>query len=127
MLYKHTSHNHLIVIHVLYTYICITFNINDMIKIEEIMKKKGVGVTELAERLGVNRQTIYYYMKQGDKNPLSQLQKIADAMDVSVYDIIGEEEKENAIACPYCGKKIHFDGEPRMPEHKNIRGKEYYQ
>jgi hypothetical protein len=22
--------------------------------------------------------------------------------------------------------KIHFDGEPRMPDHENIQGKEYY-
>ena len=36
------------------------------------------------------------------------------------------KDDTNTIICPHCGGKIHFDGEPRMPEHKNIRGKEYY-
>ena len=47
---------------------------------------------------------------------------------MSITTLIGEdkEEEENVIVCPHCGGKIHFDGEPRMPDHENIQGKEYY-
>lgn len=75
-----------------------------MIKIEELMKKQGVGVTELAERLEVNRHTVYYYIKQGDKNPISQLSRIADAIGIDVRDFF--EENNDTFTCPHCGKKI---------------------
>ncbi|MBP1615967.1 MAG: Cro/C1-type DNA-binding domain [Bacteroidetes bacterium] len=97
-----------------------------MLKLEDAMKEKGVGVTELAERLGVNRQTVYYYIKQGDKNPLSQLQKIAYALGISVLDLIVEEKEEGVIICPNCGKRFKME-ESHIPHHENIRGKEYYQ
>ena len=97
-----------------------------MIKLEDIMKEKGIGVTELADRLGVNRQTVYYYIKQGDKNPLSQLQKIVNAMNMSLHDLIEEEEKENTISCPHCGKIIYFNSEPHIPNQEDTQGKEYW-
>jgi type I restriction enzyme R subunit len=42
------------------------------------------------------------------------------------FDDMDIKDDANTITCPHCGGKIHFDGEPHMPEHKNIRGKEYY-
>jgi transcriptional regulator with XRE-family HTH domain len=80
------------------------------VDIENTMKAKGVGITELAKRMGVNRQTIYYYIKQGNNNPLSQLQKIAGAIGVPVTDLFEkpepEPEQENVITCPACGAKL---------------------
>lgn len=80
------------------------------IRIEEIMKEKNIGVTELASIMNVNRQTIYYYIKQGDKNSISQLQKIADALKVQLSDIIGSQQnKTDTINCPHCGGKIKVE------------------
>jgi DNA-binding XRE family transcriptional regulator len=77
------------------------------------MKEKGIGVTELANKLNVNRQTVYYYIKQDDKNPISQLQKIASALGVQVSDILGETEQEDrtTITCPKCGTKFKMTDE----------------
>ena len=58
-----------------------------ILHIESIMKKKGVGATELAKRLNVNRMTVYYYLKQDDKNSIVQLKKIADALGVPISDL----------------------------------------
>ena len=61
-----------------------------------------------------------------NKNPtVETIQRIANVIGCNVGDFFADE-LENVIICPYCGGKIHFDGEPHMPEHKNIRGKEYY-
>lgn len=79
-----------------------------MINIEESMRICGVGVTELAERMGVNRQTVYYYIKQGDRNPVYQLQKIADALKIDVADLF-EKEQTNIITCPNCGKRFKME------------------
>jgi DNA-binding Xre family transcriptional regulator len=75
------------------------------------MKEKGIGVTELANKLNVNRQTVYYYIKQDDKNPISQLQKIALALGVQVSDMLEETEQpvENTITCPNCGAKFRME------------------
>jgi transcriptional regulator with XRE-family HTH domain len=76
-----------------------------MLRIEEIMKLKGVGVTELANILRVNRQTVYYYIKQDDKNPVSQLEKIADALNVPITELF-ERPAIDIINCPHCGGVI---------------------
>lgn len=83
----------------------------NILRIEEIMKEKGIGVTELAKSLNVNRQTVYYYIKQDDKNPISQLQKIADALNVSISELLGEalQDDKNIITCPNCGKKFKME------------------
>jgi transcriptional regulator with XRE-family HTH domain len=73
-----------------------------MLRIEEIMKEKNIGVTELANILNVNRQTVYYYIKQDEKNPVSQLKKIAGALDVSVPELF-EQAQTDTINCPHCG------------------------
>ena len=47
------------------------------IDIKSVAKAHGVTLVALAERLGVSRQTVHYYIEQGDKNPISQLERIA--------------------------------------------------
>lgn len=97
----------------------------NIVRIEEIMKEKNIGVTELATIMGVNRQTIYYYIKQDDKNSISQLQKIADALKVPLSDLLTQEELDNSITCPNCGKRFIME-DSHIRDHANIRGKEYY-
>lgn len=98
----------------------------NVVRLEEIMKEKNIGVTELASIMGVNRQTIYYYIKQDDKNSISQLQKIADALKVPLSDLINKEEPANSITCPNCGKRFVMEDSHIPQDHANIRGKEYY-
>lgn len=78
---------------------------------------------DLAEMIGITEVGL---SKSLNGNPnINRLEEIASALDVPVTELFEKPEK-GVIHCPHCGKKIHFDGEPRMPEHKNIRGKEYY-
>jgi transcriptional regulator with XRE-family HTH domain len=52
--------------------------------LEEILKRKKLDKTELANRLGVSRQTIYGYLK----NPsLKTLTEIADALEVELFEL----------------------------------------
>lgn len=75
------------------------------------MKAKNIGITELANILKVSRQTVYYYIRQDDKNPVSQLVKIADALGVKLADLFDNEEdnKNDSIVCPNCGKKFKME------------------
>lgn len=99
------------------------------LRIKEIMSERNVTSAWLAEKVGISKVAVSNIVTGKSSPSLDNLLKIADALNVSIITLIGEdkeEEEENAIVCPHCGNKIHFDGEPRMPEHKNIRGKEYY-
>lgn len=81
-----------------------------MIDLEKTFKECGISITDLASKMNVNRQTIYYYIKQGDKNSVSQLQKIAEAADIPLGKIMGIVEATSV--CPHCGKpiKIKIEG-----------------
>ena len=111
MLYIYITHRIYFVVYIYVSIFAGTNSIN-MLRIEELMKSKKVGVTELADRLKVNRQTIYYYIKQDDKNSIAQLQKIADALKVPLSDILEHKESpksDNSIICPKCGTKFKME------------------
>ena len=75
-------------------------------RIKEVMKEKGVGVQELAERLGVSRQTM---SKQLHGHILvDTAQDIADALGVSITELF-EKRPEAVLKCPHCGKEIHIN------------------
>ena len=72
-------------------------------RIKEVMKEKGVGVQELADKLGVSRQTM---SKQLKGNILVETaQTIADALGVSITELF-EKRPEPTFTCPHCGKEI---------------------
>lgn len=77
------------------------------IDIKKTLKDRGIGIKEIADKLGVNRQTVYYYIEQGDKNPLAQLERIADAIGIPVTELI--EQPKTGITCPNCGASLSID------------------
>lgn len=84
------------------------------IDIKKACKAHGVSLVSLADRLGVSRQTVHYYCEQGDKNPVAQLQRIADAIGCNVSEFFEEEQRStpqptNTITCPHCGKLIKVE------------------
>lgn len=73
--------------------------------IKHVLQEQGVSIEELARRMGVNRQTIYFYIKQRDKNPLSQLERIAAALGIDVTELF-DHSPTNTIICPKCGTRL---------------------
>lgn len=65
-----------------------------VLQIEKIMQIKEVTPAELARRMGVERQTVHYYIRQDDKLPVSKVREIAEKLEVSLFDLIGDEAKE---------------------------------
>jgi len=59
------------------------------LQLDKILKDRKIGITELARRMNVDRQTIYYYIKQDSKNPLEKLEEIADAIGISINELLG--------------------------------------
>lgn len=85
------------------------------IYIKETAKRYGVTLTELADRLRVTRQTVHYYIEQGDKNPMGQLEKIANAIGCPIEELYHSDHFTPSngaeIVCPRCGGSITLKAE----------------
>lgn len=75
------------------------------IDIKGVAKAHGVTLTTLAERLGVSRQTVHYYIEQGDKNPVAQLEKIAEAIGCDFTDLF-KHKKDDFFAVVRCDGEV---------------------
>ena len=78
------------------------------IRIRECLKENGLTIEDLRKRLNVNRQTVNYYIKQNDKNPVSQLQKIADVIGCDLIELFTEKNTTGAV-CPHCHQPIKLN------------------
>jgi len=99
-----------------------------MLRIEDVLEQKGISMAELARRADVSRSSMHNTIKKGNPN-FDTLQTIASALGVPVAELI-EEPATPGHTCPNCGALLDIDimvkGEGKMPDHKNIRGAEYY-
>ena len=78
-----------------------------MIRIKEILKEKGMTVSELSDLLGVSRQALSKQI-QG-KMLVETAERIAKALGVPVSSLFDDYKTgSNMIYCPHCGKPIKF-------------------
>lgn len=101
-------------------------------RIKEIMIEKEVSSVSLAETIGVSKVTISNLINNKTMPSVDTLDKIAYALDVPIWQLFASPEEvqeceANIITCPHCGGKIQCIEVSHMPDHENIRGKEYYE
>ena len=78
--------------------------------IDEIIKKHGFQIKEVAEKMDITRQTLHYFINQGEKNSIDTLRRISDAIGCDLSEFI-ESNNADIINCPYCGNKIKVSKE----------------
>lgn len=76
------------------------------IDIKGVAKRHGVTINDIAARLGVSRQTVHYYTEQGDRLPVAQLVRIAEAIGCELAELL--DEGKNVIRCPHCGALLEL-------------------
>lgn len=84
------------------------YNLNNMLRVQEICKEQGITMQDLAKKMGVTYQALYAAVSG---NPtIGKLGDIAKALGVNVVDLFNEEREDNSfITCPHCGKKIKIE------------------
>lgn len=76
-----------------------------MNRIKEVISEKGYTIPALAEKLGIERETLYRNLK----NPSSStLEKISNALDVPVWQFFASPDEVRKMTCPHCGKELHI-------------------
>ena len=79
-------------------------------RIKQAIKESGSSVGELAQKMGVSRQTISRQIN-GANITVETVQKIADALGLPVGQLFDQKpQQKNAdnftITCPHCGEKL---------------------
>lgn len=84
------------------------YNLNIMLRVQEICKQQGITMQDLAKRMGVTYQALYAAVSG---NPtIGKLGDIAKALGVGLVDLLDDnKEDSNTITCPHCGKKIKIE------------------
>lgn len=108
------------------------------LRIKEIIKTKGTSVQDLAEKMGISRVGLSQHI---NGNPsVEVLERIAEALGVEVSELFTSSNKEELTALIQHKNEFYkastleeleniiteIKGEGRIPDHENIRGKEYY-
>lgn len=96
-------------------------------RIKEVIKEKGLTVGAVATRMGVAPQALSRVI---NGNPtVEMVERVAEAIGVSPAELF-EKPSDGGFTCPNCGSTFHVDirmtGEPKIPDHENIRGEDYY-
>ena len=74
------------------------------LRIEEILRSKGISKTQFAEMCGIKKQNVNTLL---ETNNIIKLQEIADVLGVKWTDLI----EENTTESPFINGYIEFNGE----------------
>lgn len=91
-----------------YSYICIeTKALQYGFKNKRSYQRKGMTITELADKMGINRVNLSNMV---NGNPtVETLNKIADAIGCPVTELFEQPKKDAlTLTCPNCGKDINI-------------------
>lgn len=65
-------------------------------RVKELSKKRGISISELEDRIGFGKNSIYKWKKQSPKT--ETLQKVADYFHVSTDYLLGRTDNPNPIS-----------------------------
>lgn len=66
----------------------------NLMNIRRIRRRKGLTIAELAEKSAMAYSTLWNIENEVSKPQSATLQKIADALEVSVGELVGEKDYE---------------------------------
>jgi transcriptional regulator with XRE-family HTH domain len=77
-------------------------------RIKEILKEKGITLSQLADTMGVSRQALSRQV--AGKLLVEKAEEIANALNVPMWQLFASSEEvqkgNNNIVCPHCGNSI---------------------
>lgn len=86
----------------------VTFAIKNknMLRVKEILEKRGTSVSQMARDLGLSRVTVSNQINSDDVR-VSTLRRIASYLNVPIYALFSDFPGD--ITCPRCGRVISHE------------------
>jgi transcriptional regulator with XRE-family HTH domain len=76
--------------------------------IKEALKKHGSNVSQMAKKLGITQSSLSQQIINGSMT-LTRLEAMADALNISVSELLADNNNIVSILCPHCGKTITLE------------------
>lgn len=97
--------------HIFSIFAVLKFNNKTMFRIKEIIKNteidgKRATLSALAQKIGTNQPHLSNIINGNATASLDMLKRVADALNVHIYDLFEKEDNDNEIICPKCGNHI---------------------
>lgn len=77
------------------------------LRIKELCKERGIGVAELADKIGLSRVSVGNFIARRQWPSSDSLKKMAEVLGVEVAELFAAPSS-NTFRCPHCGKPIEF-------------------
>ena len=74
------------------------------LRIKDLCKEKGIGIAELADKIGMSRVSIGNFIARRQWPSSEAIRKIADTLGVEVSELFAP--RRNTFTCPNCGAEI---------------------
>lgn len=75
------------------------------LRIKELCKERGIGIAELAEKIGMTRVSIGNFIARRQWPSSEAMKKMAEALGVEVAELFAAPSS-GTLRCPHCGKPI---------------------
>ena len=78
------------------------------VDIKKTIQANGMTLQQVANVMGISRQTLNYHQNRETNIEIATLQRIADIVGCEVIDFFYQDggEEFNQFKCPHCGKVI---------------------
>lgn len=77
------------------------------LRIKELCQERGLGIAELAEKVGMSRVSIGNFIARRQWPSSEAMRKMAEALGVEVGELFAAPSS-STFRCPHCGKPIEF-------------------
>ena len=76
------------------------------LRIKEVMEELGVSSIELTKRTGLSKVSISTIINNKVNPSMDTLEKIAECLDVPVWQLMVSPKEMHGLVCPHCGRAI---------------------
>lgn len=81
---------------------------NKNLRVKEICKQKGMTLAQLAEKMGIQANSLSVALVRGTMN-INTLERMADALEVEIpelFEVYSASSIGVTSVCPHCGEPI---------------------
>lgn len=84
-----------------------------MLYVKEVAKAHGMNLTELADKVGINKVTLYHQISDKSDVRLSTLERIAAALNCDISELFinpadHPSVPDASLECPYCHHQLRI-------------------
>ncbi len=77
------------------------------LRIKEILKEKGIQVSELATLIELSPQNLSKLINEKTKPSIDTFERIADALNVHITELF-DRPQTSLLSCPNCGTELEL-------------------